>query len=67
MPIAGGGPERRWAEALRRLSSPGKRLDNVADNKFGTPYSKAQVRLDEMQNQIRESLPLCRQQNYSHR
>jgi hypothetical protein len=42
MPIAGGGPIRRWAEALRRLSTPGNRLDNVACNKLGTQYSKNQ-------------------------
>ena len=40
MPIAGGGPIRRWAEALRRLSTPGNRPDNVACNKLGTQYSK---------------------------
>jgi hypothetical protein len=66
MPTTGSGPNRRWPEALRRLSTPGNPLDNVAYKKFGSPYPKSQVSLDQTQNQNGES-PLCRQEDYSHR
>jgi hypothetical protein len=57
MPIAGGGPIRRWAEALLRLSSPGNCLDNVAQKKRGMSYST---------NQSEKVFPSIPQQNYSH-
>ena len=52
MPIAGGGPIRRWAEALRRLSTPGNRLDNVAHKE--TRYSVLENALEFDQKQINQ-------------
>jgi hypothetical protein len=34
MPIAGGGPERRWAEALRRLRSPNVAASELHQHKI---------------------------------